>query len=82
MKPAQIPHPSKYSRFFEGVKLLSNSSDNPRLIHSQLTREQAMNPVREFDTEPDVDIPEWTKEQEVHLRPKEFIFREIDDENN
>ena len=41
-----------------------------------------MNPMREFDNEPDVDIPEWTKEQEVHLLPKEFIFREIDDENN
>ena len=40
------------------------------------------NRVREPDTQLDeIDIHEWTKEQEV-LLPKEFISREIDDENN
>ena len=41
------------------------------------------NRVREPDTQlDDVDIHEWTKEKEVRLLPKEFISREIDDENN
>jgi hypothetical protein len=37
------------------------------------------NPVT--DTQLDADISEWTKDTETRL-PKEFIFREIDDENN